>query len=164
MIEEKGCDVKLIILTHAHFDHIIEIDSWAGGTGAKVLVGRADAPMLSDSNLNCYKSFMGMDKGYSGPYFAVCEGNSFGLGTESVEILETPGHSPGSISILAKDKIFVGDTVFADGGVGRCDLPGGDFLRLRQSIKKLLLLPPKTKVYSGHGRETTIEEIKINFI
>jgi len=163
-IAERGADLKYIILTHAHFDHIFEIDSWASSTHATVLVGAGDAEMLSDSSLNCYRTFLGKDFGYFGQYVAVTESDSFSLGDNRIEFIETPGHTPGGISITVSDRVFVGDTVFADGGFGRCDLPGGDFYKLKKSIKKLISLPDGTRVYCGHGRETTVKEIKNNFI
>ena len=166
LIEQKGSSVKYIILTHGHFDHILKIDSWVNNTDAKVLVGSGDGPMLSDSYLNCYKSFLGIDRGYFGDFIAVNEFDSFELGEEKFRIIETPGHSPGSVSILFDDTVFVGDTVFADGGVGRYDLPGNNVFHLQRSIEKLLSLPEQTKVYCGHGKATTIEQLKtkINFI
>lgn len=163
-IAERGADLKYVILTHAHFDHIYEIDSWVNATGVKVLVGAGDSGMLSDPGLNCYKTFLGKDLGYFGPYVAVTEADSFSLGDEKIGFIETPGHTPGGISITVSDCVFVGDVFFADGGIGRCDLPGGDFYELKKSIKKLLSLPPDTKVYSGHGRDSALKEIKINYI
>jgi glyoxylase-like metal-dependent hydrolase (beta-lactamase superfamily II) len=78
-----------------------------------------------------------------------------------MKVISTPGHTRGSISLLFEDKIFCGDTVFAEGGVGRTDLPGGDSKMLVQSIKKLLQFPEKTRLYPGHGPETTVGEVKI---
>ncbi len=156
--------VKYIIVTHAHFDHILAIDSWVENTEAAVIVGCEDAPALSDGALNCYIAFSGQNKGYFGPYKAVREGEVLTLGNRALRILETPGHSRGSISILAHDALFVGDVVFAGGGYGRVDLPFGDFSVLLSSIRKLSQLDGNIKVYSGHGAPTNVFEIQQNFI
>ena len=86
------------------------------------------------------------------------------LDDEKLTVMETPGHTSGSISILTEDKIFVGDTLFSEGGVGRCDLPGGNFYALRESVDKILNLPHDATVYCGHGDSKRLREIKINFI
>lgn len=157
--------LKYIILTHAHFDHICEIDSWTFKFPlATVIVGAGDKDMLSDSYLNCYRIFTGADKGYYGEYTAVSDGDVLYLDDEKLTVMETPGHTSGSISILTEDKIFVGDTLFSEGGVGRCDLPGGNFYALRESVNKILNLPHDATVYCGHGDSKRLREIKINFI
>ncbi len=154
---------KYIILTHAHFDHFLAIDSWVNETNAQILVGRLDAPSLSDSYKNAYKIFFGQDKGYFGAYTAVDDGNQFRLGDESFKILSAPGHTPGGICLLFSDCIFVGDTVFADGGYGRYDLPGGDFSALANSIRRISSLGTALRAYPGHGRPTDIGEIQQYF-
>jgi len=157
--------LKYIILTHAHFDHICEIDGWTRKfPHATVVVGAGDKDMLSDSYLNCYKIFTGADKGYYGEYITVSDGDVLQLGGEKLTVMETPGHTTGSISILTRDAIFVGDTVFSEGGVGRCDLPSGNFYLLRESVDKILNLPYDVAVYCGHGPAARLKEIKINFI
>ena len=164
-IDGENIKLKYIIVTHSHFDHILKIDSWVQNCPeAIVIVGKEDAPALSDSYLNCYSLYFANEKGYFGSYHTVSGGDVLTLGKTTLKILETPGHTPGSISVLESDKVFVGDLVFADGGVGRCDFPGGDYTKLIASIKKITALPQHTAMYSGHGRETDVEEIKINFI
>lgn len=159
LIKEKGCALRYVILTHAHFDHMLEIDSWVNGNDAQVLVGKGDVPMLSNAYYNCYKTFLGIDKGYFGHFIAVNEDDAFDLGGEKISFIETPGHTLGSVSVLIGDAVFVGDTVFADGGVGRCDLPWSDSSLLDGSIAKLLKLPVDIAVYSGHGKKTTVKNI-----
>ncbi len=156
--------VKYIIVTHAHFDHIYAIDSWVDNTSAEVLVGELDAPALADATLNCYLAFMGIDKGYYGPYNTVKNGDIITFGEEKLKIIETPGHSRGSISILAPSAVFVGDVVFSGGGYGRVDLPFSDFTALYASIKKLKKLDGSTTVYSGHGAPFNVFEIQQYFI
>ena len=159
----KG-NLEYIIVTHAHFDHSLAIDSWVQNTDAEVIVGRGDAAALADATLNCYLSFYGQNKGYYGPYRAVYEGETLKLSDKALRILETPGHSIGSISVLTDGAVFVGDVVFAGGGYGRVDLPHGDFSTLLASIRKLRNLDGNIKVYSGHGAPTDVFEIQQNFI
>ncbi len=164
-LERSNLTLRYIILTHAHFDHISGIDSWVEKfPSANVVVGMGDRNMLSDSYLNCYRTFLGVNKGYYGECITVADGNILLLGEEKLTVIETPGHTPGSISLLGQDCVFVGDTVFQGGGVGRCDLPGGNFYLLRESINRLLSLPHQLTVYSGHGDKAKLEDIKINFI
>ena len=151
--------VRYIILTHAHFDHMLAIESWVNNTSAQVVVGAQDAQSLNNPYLNCYKIFVGEDKGYSGDYISVSEGDKLVLGNADLKIIETPGHSIGSVSIAVRDKIFVGDVIFADGAVGRTDLPGGNYRLLIDSIKKISLFPKDTLIYSGHGRTHKVEEL-----
>ena len=128
------------------------------------MVGESDAPALADSKLNCYWQFMRFDYGYKGEYTTVKDGECITLANTKFRIIETPGHSKGSVSLYSEGVIFVGDVLFAGGGFGRVDLPGGDYRVLMQSIKKLLAFPSETKVYCGHGEETSISQLKTNFI
>ena len=107
---------------------------------------------------------MNRDYGYNGAYTAVKEGDVIKFGDSELKVIETPGHSPGSISFLTDGALFVGDVLFAGGGFGRVDLPGGDFRILMQSIKKLLSYPKDIKIYCGHGEETSIFQLKSKFI
>lgn len=157
-IEEYGLSVKYIIVTHAHFDHMLEIDEWVEKTGAKVIVGREDARALSDAGLNCYTKFFRKEKGYFGKFTAVDEGDRLWLSDEALEVIATPGHTPGSVSLKADDCLFSGDAIFAEGAFGRYDLPGGDAYQLKMSIDKLCKLEDSLTVYPGHGPETTIKD------
>ena len=153
--------VKYIFLTHGHFDHMLEIDDWVRKTSATVLIGEKDMPALADSHINCYYAFSGIDKGYHGDATPVKEGDVFRLGDEIITVMECPGHTIGSVTLLCDGKAFVGDTVFAGGGFGRCDLPTGDFSELRRSIFKILALPLDTVLYPGHGGTTKVKEYKV---
>ena len=159
-IRSNSLTVKYIILTHSHFDHFSEIDSWVENTDATVIVGEKDSTGLGDSILNCYKQFAGVDKGYYGSYQTVKEGDRLLIGDNTLKVIETPGHTQGSITIQCGDTLFVGDLMFRGGGIGRCDLPGGDYSMLKKSIYKLLTYPDETLVYSGHGNKTKIKELK----
>ena len=135
------------------------IDEWKDKTNASVLVGEEDAPALTDSNLNAYKVFLGKDKIYSKEYSSLKDGDTLKLGENTLNIIATPGHTRGGISILADNAVFVGDTVFSKQSIGRTDLPGGDYNALLNSIKKIISLPPDTVLYPGHGESRTVYEI-----
>ena len=161
-IEENRLTVKYIIVTHAHFDHMLEIEEWVEKTGGKVIVGREDARALSDAGLNCYRKFFHKEKGYFGKYTAVDEGDRLWLSDEELSVITTPGHTPGSISLKTHDLLFSGDAIFAEGAFGRYDLPGGDAYQLKMSIDKLCKLNGELTVYPGHGPETTIKDYNID--
>lgn len=163
-LENNGITVKYIILTHAHFDHILEIDSWKDNTAADIILGVDEVCALHDSSINCYKLFLNKDKKYDGPYLTVKDGELLRLGCKNIRVIETPGHSAGSISLLIDNNLFVGDTVFAGNSVGRTDLPGGDMQKLYESINTIKSLPTETVIYPGHGPKTSVMEIKGNFI
>ena len=154
--------IKYVLVTHSHFDHFLEIDSYVKN-GATVIIGRKDAPGLCNSYTNCYSLFYGVDKGYLGAYRAVDEGDELPLGDEVIRIINTPGHTKGGVSYLLSSNLFVGDTVFDGGGYGRCDLPGGNTTELMSSIRRIMLLPDETRIYCGHGAETTVKNVKYYF-
>ena len=150
--------VKYVLLTHAHFDHMLAINSWADKCET-VYVGDADSPALSDAAKNCYLGFLGVDDGYYGAYQQLKEGDIIRFGDEVITVIACPGHTPGGVSYKIGNDIFCGDTAFAGGGYGRCDLPGGDFQKLKESIARIHLFAPDTDVYPGHGEKTKVKEI-----
>lgn len=151
--------LKYVFITHAHFDHILEINSWASA-GAPIYISYADKDALRDPYRNCYKIFFGRDDGYFGEVFTMREGDTFTVGDDSLTVKETPGHTPGCAVLYNSDVAFVGDTVFAGGGYGRWDLPGGDYDLLRGSIRAVMALDDNTVLYPGHGDKTTVREFK----
>lgn len=157
---ETPPDFKYIIITHVHFDHMLEIDDWVKKTDADVIVGKEDAPAFRDSRINCFKLFFDINKTYDGSYVTVEEGDKLSLGDLNIDIISTPGHTKGSVSLVTSDSIFVGDVIFSKYSVGRCDLPGGDYPTLLGSIKRILSYPDYIKVYPGHGNSTTVYNIK----
>ena len=156
--------VKYIILTHGHFDHMLDIDEWVEKTGAAVLVGEKDLCALADGELNCCNLFTSGNKGYFGKATSLSETDRLSLGGGVLRIISTPGHTPGSVSLLIENALFVGDTIFAGGGYGKCCFPGGDFSEIRKSILRLTMLDENTVVYPGHGPSTTIKEYKKDFL
>ena len=155
--------VRYILLTHCHFDHILKINEWVERTGAEVVIGESDAGGLASPIVNCYRYFLGSDDGYFGRVTSVSDGDVLTLGTGKIKVISTPGHTAGGVCYLSGGILIVGDTVFAGGGYGRCDLPGGDEAALFSSISHITELPSGITVYPGHGECTTTDEIKRNF-
>lgn len=157
-IASKELMVVAIVATHAHFDHIIAAQRLRELTGAPFYLHDADRVLL-DWMQTSGRLFLGVDLppapdvDRSAP-----EGELLSAGDLRLEVLHTPGHSPGSISLIADDSIFSGDTLFA-GSVGRTDLPGGDTSLLLKTISdKLFEFGDDVPVYPGHGPSTTIGE------
>ncbi len=147
--------VTCIINTHGHFDHVSANRSLKQATGAELIAHAADAPMLT--NLSEMAAAFGLScENSPPPDRTVEEGDVITFGNIEMKVLHTPGHSPGGISLVSGDKVFVGDTLFA-GSIGRTDFPGGDFDNLISVIRnKLFPLGDDVTVYCGHGPETTI--------
>lgn len=154
--------VRYILLTHAHFDHILDIDEWVRETGATVIISESEASALSDPMRNCYKLFNGSDRGYFGEAVGIKDGDTLTLGDATITFMHTPGHTSGSGIYITEGAAFVGDTVFAGGGYGRYDLPTGNGVILRDSIRRLLTLPDGTLLYPGHGEPTTVRQYKLD--
>ena len=152
-------DFRYIILTHAHFDHTLFIDEWQKETGLSITVSVDDAEMLRDPYLNCYQVFFGKNRAFFGEVTTVADKDVLPFGDIELKIHTVPGHTKGSILIEAGNNLFVGDTVFANYGYGRCDLPGGNFEELKKSVERIHLFDPKTEVYPGHGDKTIISKI-----
>lgn len=158
-LAEDSLTVKYIINTHGHFDHVGGNARLKKATGADLVIHQADASMLAD--LGRAAGAFGLSAENSPPPDQTVEdGDVISFGDISLQVLATPGHSPGGISLHTDGMVFVGDTLFA-GSIGRTDLPGGDYNTLISSIKsKLLPLGDDTIVYTGHGPETTIAREK----
>ncbi len=148
--------IDAIVLTHAHADHLLALDDWRNATGAAVLIGEGDADALCDPRRNCAR-FLGLgEMSYGQADRVLTDGEKLILGDEALTVMSTPGHSPGSICLLGDGFLISGDTLFADGGVGRTDFEGGSSELLARSIAALLKLSDNTVVYPGHGPATTV--------
>lgn len=143
-----------IINTHGHVDHTLANSSLAKATSAKILIHREDAKMLSDPEANLSGWFN--QEITSSADELLENGQIIEVSNLKIEVIHTPGHTRGGICLKVKDKVFTGDTLFAS-GIGRTDLPGGDYKTLLDSIRqKLLTLPDETIIYPGHGESSTI--------
>jgi len=150
-----------IVATHTHFDHVLGVDGVRKATKALFMIHRDDLPML-ESMQSRVRQFMGLEvppppkvDGY------LKGGDTLKVGDETIRVLHTPGHSPGSISLSGNGYVLTGDALFNQ-SIGRTDLPGGDLNTLIHSItEKLFKLDDETIVYPGHGPETTIGDEKL---
>jgi len=145
--------VKYIINTHAHFDHISANSSLKAATGGLICLQERDLPLYRNPSSGMAVAAAGRQPD---PDRLVSEGDKLVFGHLQLEVLETPGHTEGGISLLGSDRVFTGDTLFA-GSVGRTDLPGGNMEQQIHSIRtKLMVLPAETIIYPGHGAASTI--------
>src|SRR5580658_717560 len=149
--------VKAIVITHAHIDHIGGAEKLKASTGAPVYMNANDQELYDHLDMQAGWLGMATPERTSIDVHAR-EGESLTLGPAEFHVLDTPGHTQGSISlwIPAENKLVAGDTLFRD-SIGRTDLPGGDGRQILRSIHtKLLTLPPDAIVIPGHGPNTTI--------
>lgn len=155
-VKTAGLTIKYVLNTHAHFDHIMANADVVRATGAPLALHPLDLPLLRQRG---GAGFFGMTAPASPePDIELAEGDTIAFGRHTFEVLFTPGHTPGHVSFYERSQgiIFDGDVLFA-GGIGRTDLPGGDYETLMESItEKLMTLPDDTVVCSGHGPVTTI--------
>ena len=154
-IREHHWEVNQILLTHGHFDHVGGIDPIKKELGAKIWIHEKDALMLEDpgKNLSFLMEGGGLFQRADG---FLEEGRSIVFGTGKLDIIHTPGHTPGGVSFIGDHFVFAGDTLFRN-SVGRTDFPYSSGTQLVESIqKKLFALSDDFTVYPGHGPETTI--------
>ena len=151
-----GRSLEAICLTHAHYDHMLAAPGLIADTGAKLYGGAKDIPALNDARLNLYApewSRLPAPQGLK----AIAYGEELEVCGVRLQVISTPGHTPGGVCLYAKDEgvLFSGDTLFC-AGYGRVDFPGSNAADMRQSLLKLFALPGETRVLPGHGEETTI--------
>ena len=157
VLAKHSLKVKAIVITHAHIDHIGGAQKLKAATGAPVYMNARDQELYD--HLDVQAGWLGMKTPEQTEIDVDArEGERIALGAAEFQILETPGHTQGSISVLipAENKLIAGDTLFLD-SIGRTDLPGGDSRQILRSIRdKLLPLDDKIVVIPGHGPKTTI--------
>lgn len=154
-LKAGGLTLEAVLVTHLHCDHVYGCAALARATGAPVLVGREDLPLL-DTELGG-GGLMGLPLVEPFEPTVLAPGSARFLDLPCT-VLPTPGHSPGSLSFHFPDQgvVFVGDVLFRR-SIGRTDFPGGDLDTLLAAVREhLFTLPPETVVYSGHGPATTI--------
>lgn len=147
-LENLKVHLKAILLTHGHIDHVGAVDTVREAFSVPVYISEVDMKYIEQRKM----AFGKMKKAD----FFLKEGDEFFFAGKKVEIIETPGHSKGSLSFYLDGLLFSGDVLFQN-SVGRTDLPGGSMEELLYSIKeKLMKLPGDTRVFPGHGPETTL--------
>ncbi len=149
-VKEKGYVVEYIIATHGHPDHVCGNRILQEATGAKIVMHRLDSLFFNKPEVRSYFSMLGLEP--SPPVDReVEEGDSIEIGSVSLKVIHTPGHTPGGMCLYNAPDLITGDTLFV-GGLGRTDFPGGSHEELLHSITtKLLVLPAETVVWPGHG-------------
>jgi hydroxyacylglutathione hydrolase len=154
-IEELGLELQAILLTHTHFDHVGAVAPVAKATGAPVYCPKLEVPVLQD--IMSFVPWPGFGPFESwDPEETVEGGEQLKLAGFDIDVIFTPGHSPGHVTYAVEDALFSGDVLF-ESSVGRTDLPGGDWAILSRSIESLLdRYPDEQKVFPGHMGLTTL--------
>lgn len=152
-LTKQGATLKYILLTHGHFDHIAGINN---NRECTVLMHRNDCQWVEQ--VNTYLPMFGLttiDIPRINRY--IDDGDIIKLGNLNIKVIHTPGHTQGGVCFYVNSCLFSGDTIFRE-AVGRCDLEGGDFDQIVESIEsKIFTLPNDTKIYPGHGKMTSVE-------
>lgn len=149
-VKQLGFTVKYIIATHGHADHVCGNRTLKEQTGALIIMHQADEDFFGQEEVKQFFSVLGLE--HSPPAdIIVNEGDVIEIGEEKIQVIHTPGHTPGGMCLYNEPDLFTGDTLFA-GGIGRTDFPGGEHKQLMDSInQKLFSLPAETVVWPGHG-------------
>ena len=152
---EQNADLCGILLTHGHFDHTISVDTLRDKYSVPLMIHAADAPMLTDGKINGFYDFYGQECVRRPAQKLLQNNDLIMIGDESVRVISTPGHSPGSSCFLCPNDnssnfLITGDTLFSN-TIGRCDLWGGSESVMIESLKLLRSLDGTMTIYPGHG-------------
>ena len=147
-LSQLGLTLEAILLTQGHFDHVGAVRDLAADTGCQVWLCTEDLALPTNLTAGplCYTN-------------TYAEGTTLHLAGLDISVLQTPGHTPGSVCLLTENTLFSGDTLFA-GSCGRTDLPGGSWEQMRSSLKRLSEIEANLWVLPGHGESTMLESEK----
>jgi len=161
MIDELGVNLKHIVNTHGHFDHVGGNRKLKEKTGASISIHNNDVELLKHAGSSAAQFGLRVDTPPE-PDIILIDGQTIEAGKIRLNVLHTPGHSPGGISLFADSALFTGDTLFA-GSIGRTDLPGGSSEQLIESVRtRLFTLDDGCIVYPGHGPKSSVGYEKAN--
>ena len=160
-VKKNNLNVKYILLTHGHFDHVLGLNEMSVALNAKVGIHENDIVLLD--NINEFSKFVGFPHVEIPKYdFNVKDGDELSFGDLNIKIIHTPGHTEGGICYLTDGKLFSGDTLFK-GAYGRTDLFGGNFLKIEHSINDIIFeLDDNIEVYPGHGESSNLKYEKLH--
>ncbi|MGD8545856.1 MAG: MBL fold metallo-hydrolase [Candidatus Bathyarchaeota archaeon] len=158
-VESRDLEITIVVNTHGHPDHTCGNGMVKKKFGVPILIHEYDAHMLQKSNR--VAEFFGLRVSSPPADKILHEEDTIEFGDLTFEVLHTPGHSRGCISLKGKNEVFTGDTLFA-GSIGRIDFPDSSRIEMKRSLEKLENLPVHFIVYPGHGPETTIREEKLS--
>ena len=155
VLRARSAILAWILLTHAHADHMSALDALRDATGAPAAVHAGDADALQDPLRNVSAYIFHRNQIFRSAQRVLQDGDTVQIGRESLRVMHTPGHTPGSVCYFAEHAIFTGDTLF-DGSIGRTDLPGGDAAAMTQSLRKFAAVCGEYTLYPGHGVVTAL--------
>ena len=155
-VESNKLSAEVIFLTHGHFDHILALEAVMEATGAPTYMSKQDSFMSGKPNNP-------LDFANNPGIHWCSEGDSIAVGNLKIVVMETPGHSPGSLTLMCESALFTGDTLFRD-SCGRTDLEGGNMDTLLMSLRRLAALEGDYEVYPGHMEASTLDrERRFNY-
>ena len=154
VLAQNNAELFGILLTHGHFDHTVSVDTIRDKYDIPLMIQKGDAPMLTDGRINGFYDFYGQECVHRAADRFLSDGEDIALGNESLHVINTPGHSPGSSCFLCPSDdgnfLITGDTLFSN-TFGRCDLWMGSEETMLNSLKLLKKLDPDMMIYPGHG-------------
>ena len=158
VLADHSLTLEAVLLTHGHFDHFAALDALMDATGCDFYISKADSLMIRDGGKNFSISFFGKDIATSAlPKRTVADGDVLTLAGFDVEVMETPGHSLGSVCYRIDDVLFSGDTLF-QGACGRVDGYSSSPRSMLQSLARIRKIEDNLTIYPGHGESTTLDE------
>ena len=151
-LAQRDLTIDAIMLTHGHFDHVGAVEKILEATGCRLWLSEKDWRQDADPATSAFYPLANRELSNMRFY---AEGDEISAAGMTFTVLETPGHTPGSVCLLIESALFTGDTLFA-GSCGRTDLPGGSWTTIQNSLRRLSALSDALRVYPGHGDSTTL--------